>query len=113
MRDLQTHKDPCGSKTEIAGNLHLFENFAKCRFNMDGTYESRKGRLTTFWEERRVIFICFLIGFAQFQYGYDSAAVAGFQAMAGFLRIFGYPDVGQSQQETTSLWAFFFLENKL
>ena len=55
--------------------------------------KSRKVRLTTFWEERRVIFICFLIGFAQFQYEYDSAAVSGFQSMAGFLRIFGYPDV--------------------
>ncbi|KAF8859029.1 general substrate transporter [Acephala macrosclerotiorum] len=53
--------------------------------------EFRRGRLTTFWEERRVIFICFLIGFAQFQYGYDSAAVSGFQSMPGFLRIFGYP----------------------
>jgi len=41
---------------------------------MEGSYDSRKG-------------------FAQFQYGYDSAAVAGFQSMAGFLRIFGYPDV--------------------
>ena len=61
---------------------------------MVGAFDSRKGRLTTFWEERRVIFICFLIGFAQFQYGYDSAAVAGFQSMPGFLRIYGYPDVG-------------------
>ena len=74
--------------------------FANCSGNttenistMEGSYDSRKGRLTTFWEEKRVIFICFLIGFAQFQYGYDSAAVAGFQSMAGFLRIFGYPDV--------------------
>jgi len=93
MRDLQTHKDTYGSKFQFAVTLHLFGNSAECQFNMEGTYDSRKGRLTTFWEERRVIFICFLIGFAQFQYGYDSAAVAGFQAMAGFLRIFGYPDV--------------------
>jgi SP family sugar:H+ symporter-like MFS transporter len=61
---------------------------------MDEVYQPGKGHPTTFWEERRVIFICFLIGFAQFQYGYDSAAVSGFQSMPGFLRIFGYPAVG-------------------
>ncbi|KUJ18697.1 general substrate transporter [Mollisia scopiformis] len=59
---------------------------------MEEGYQVRNARLTTFWEEKRVILICFFIGFAQFQYGYDSAAVAGFQSMAGFLRIFGYPD---------------------
>jgi len=52
-----------------------------------------QGRLTTVWEEKRVIAICFIIGFAQFQYGYDAAAVAGFQSMPGFLRVFGYSDV--------------------
>lgn len=60
---------------------------------MNGVSQPVRGRLTTIWEEKRVIFICFIIGFSQFQYGYDAAAVAGFQSMPGFLRIFGYPDV--------------------
>ncbi|KAL2195184.1 general substrate transporter [Corynascus similis CBS 632.67] len=42
--------------------------------------------------ERRVIIICFLIALGQFQYGYDSAAVAGFQSMPGFLEVYGYVD---------------------
>ncbi|KAL2152273.1 hypothetical protein VTH82DRAFT_5457 [Thermothelomyces myriococcoides] len=42
--------------------------------------------------EKRVVFICFLIALGQFQYGYDSAAVAGFQSMPGFLSIYGYKD---------------------
>jgi hypothetical protein len=50
-------------------------------------------RFTTFWEERRVVTICFILAFSQFQYGYDSAAIAGFQSMVGFLQIFGYADV--------------------
>ncbi len=92
MRKQQIHKAPCDARVPLVptGLKTFLTNIS----TMDGTYDSRKGRLTTFWEERRVIFICFLIGFAQFQYGYDSAAVAGFQSMAGFLRIFGYPDVG-------------------
>jgi hypothetical protein len=65
---------------------------------MEDIHQPRKIRLTTFWEERRVIFLCFLIGLAQFQYGYDSAAVSGFQSMPGFLRIFGYPAVGLLQK---------------
>jgi MFS transporter, SP family, sugar:H+ symporter len=50
-------------------------------------------RFTTFWEEKRVVAICFILAFSQFQYGYDSAAIAGFQSMVGFLQIFGYADV--------------------
>ena len=37
--------------------------------------------------EKRVVFICFLIDLGQFQYGYDSAAIAGFQSMPGFLQV--------------------------
>ena len=44
------------------------------------------------WAEKRVISICFLIALSQFQYGFDSAAVAGFQSVPGFLAVFGYPD---------------------
>ncbi|TVY67545.1 Maltose permease MAL31 [Lachnellula suecica] len=60
------------------------------------------GRLTTIWEEKRVIIICFVIGFAQFQYGYDAAAVAGFQSMPGFLRVFGYVDVSRPRKHPNS-----------
>ncbi|KAK3359507.1 general substrate transporter [Lasiosphaeria hispida] len=42
--------------------------------------------------EKRVIIICFFIALGQFQYGYDSAAIAGFQSMPGFLEVFGYVD---------------------
>lgn len=45
-----------------------------------------------FLAEKRVIFICFLIALCQFQYGYDSAAIAGFQSMPGFLQVYGYVD---------------------
>lgn len=46
--------------------------------------------------EKRIIAICFCIALAQFQYGYDSAAIAGFQSMPGFLIVFGYEDVGST-----------------
>ncbi|KAK0636105.1 general substrate transporter [Bombardia bombarda] len=49
----------------------------------------RRSRL---WAEKRVIFICFLIASGQLQYGFDSAAIAGFQSMPGFLAVFGYVD---------------------
>ncbi|KAK3370464.1 general substrate transporter [Podospora didyma] len=42
--------------------------------------------------EKRIVIICFIIAFGQFQYGYDSAAIAGFQAMPGFLQVYGYYD---------------------
>jgi hypothetical protein len=46
--------------------------------------------------ERRIILISIFVALAQFQYGYDSAAVSGFQSMAGFLAVFGYVDVSTS-----------------
>jgi SP family sugar:H+ symporter-like MFS transporter len=55
--------------------------------------ETTRGRYRQIWDEKRVIFICFCIALGQFQYGYDSAAIAGFQSMPGFLMIFGYEDV--------------------
>lgn len=54
---------------------------------------SRKGQLYSLWSEKRLIAICFFIALAQFQYGYDSAAISGFQSMPGFLIVFGYVDV--------------------
>ncbi|EMD92125.1 hypothetical protein COCC4DRAFT_144791 [Bipolaris maydis ATCC 48331] len=51
-----------------------------------------RGHLKSVWNEKRVISICFFIALAQFQYGYDSATIAGFQSMPGFLNVFGYTD---------------------
>jgi hypothetical protein len=48
---------------------------------------------TTLWKEKRIIGITFLVAFSQFQYGFDSSAVSGFQGMPGFLAVFGYVDV--------------------
>jgi hypothetical protein len=93
MRKRRIHKVLYGDHVQLR-SIFLRILSPKDTATMEGAYDSRKGRLTTFWEERRVIFICFLIGFSQFQYGYDSAAVAGFQSMPGFLQIYGYPDVG-------------------
>jgi SP family sugar:H+ symporter-like MFS transporter len=48
---------------------------------------------TTLWKEKRIVSICFFVAISQFQYGFDSAAVSGFQGMPGFLAVFGYVDV--------------------
>ncbi|OAA61662.1 General substrate transporter [Niveomyces insectorum RCEF 264] len=40
----------------------------------------------------RCLLICLFVSLANCQYGFDTNALAGFQAMAGFLRIFGYAD---------------------
>ncbi|KAK3685330.1 general substrate transporter [Podospora appendiculata] len=49
-------------------------------------------RRSGIFAEKRVVFICFVIALGQFQNGYDSAAIAGFQSMDGFLAVFGYHD---------------------
>lgn len=38
----------------------------------------------------RIVAFTFYIGMALFEYGYDKGAIAGFQAMPGFLMVFGY-----------------------
>lgn len=55
-------------------------------------------QLQTIWAEKRVVLICLFVALAQFQYGYDSAAVSGFQSMPGFLTVFGYVDVSTAMQ---------------
>jgi MFS transporter, SP family, sugar:H+ symporter len=60
---------------------------------MDDGHHKQANILTTLWKEKRIISISFLIALSQFQYGFDSAAVAGFQSMPGFLTVFGYVDV--------------------
>ncbi|KAF9771390.1 hypothetical protein IL306_010972 [Fusarium sp. DS 682] len=59
---------------------------------MESQQPSARGQLNSLWSEKRLIAICFFIALAQFQYGYDSAAVSGFQSMPGFLIVFGYVD---------------------
>ncbi|KAM7214137.1 hypothetical protein V8F06_010452 [Rhypophila decipiens] len=44
------------------------------------------------YSEKRIVVISFLIALAHFQYGYDSAAISGFQSMPGFLAVYGYVD---------------------
>lgn len=60
---------------------------------MEAQQVSTRGQLNSLWSEKRLIAICFFIALAQFQYGFDSAAVSGFQSMPGFLIVFGYADV--------------------
>ncbi|OAL51157.1 MFS transporter [Pyrenochaeta sp. DS3sAY3a] len=40
----------------------------------------------------KCILICLAMSLANCQYGYDTATIAGFQAMIGFLKVYGYPD---------------------
>jgi SP family sugar:H+ symporter-like MFS transporter len=60
---------------------------------MEAQQPSARVQLNSLWSEKRLIAICFFIALAQFQYGFDSAAVSGFQSMPGFLIVFGYVDV--------------------
>jgi len=47
---------------------------------------------TSLWENRKSVFICCLIATASFQYGLDFSIIGGFQAMVGFLEVFGVQD---------------------
>ena len=49
-------------------------------------------RNTPIWANWKCILICLLVSMANCQYGFDTNAVAGFQAMVGFLEIYGYKD---------------------
>ncbi|KAK1756793.1 galactose transporter [Echria macrotheca] len=49
-------------------------------------------RDTPFRTNMKCFTICFLMSLANAQYGYDTAVIAAFQAMRGFLRVFGYRD---------------------
>ncbi|KAK0636373.1 MFS transporter [Bombardia bombarda] len=49
-------------------------------------------RNTPLLSNYKCILICVAMALANFQYGFDASALAGFQAMPGFLRVFGYPD---------------------
>lgn len=47
----------------------------------------RKTNLLANW---RILAVTLYIGMSLFEYGYDKGAIAGFQAMPGFLMVFGY-----------------------
>ncbi len=49
-------------------------------------------RLTPIRANKRVMIITCLMALANAQYGFDAAVVASFQAMTGFLEIFGFPE---------------------
>lgn len=47
----------------------------------------RKTSLRANW---RILLITLYMGVSLFEYGFDKGAIAGFQAMPGFLQVFGY-----------------------
>jgi hypothetical protein len=47
---------------------------------------------STLWANRKCLLICSAVAIASMQYGIDTAAVGGIQAMPGFLMVFGYRD---------------------
>jgi len=49
-------------------------------------------RQTPLRDNWKVILICGSVALSNCQYGFDTATMASFQAMPGFLRVFGYPD---------------------
>ncbi|KAK0720972.1 MFS transporter [Lasiosphaeris hirsuta] len=49
-------------------------------------------RDTPFRRNMRCMLICTMMSLANAQYGYDTATIAAFQAMVGFLEVFGYRD---------------------
>ncbi|KAK2770679.1 hypothetical protein FQN53_005390 [Emmonsiellopsis sp. PD_33] len=51
-----------------------------------------KERSNSFQDNWKCVIICFAISMANCQYGYDTATIGGFQAMIGFLQVFGYKD---------------------
>ncbi|KIX10426.1 uncharacterized protein Z518_01508 [Rhinocladiella mackenziei CBS 650.93] len=51
-----------------------------------------KERVTHLKDNWKCVLICLAIAMANCQYGFDTATIAGFQAMVGFLEIFGYRD---------------------
>lgn len=47
---------------------------------------------TSLWANRKCLLMCAIVSIANMQYGIDTAAVGGLQAMPGFLKVFGYED---------------------
>ena len=47
---------------------------------------------SSLWANRKCLLICSVVAMASMQYGIDTAAIGGLQAMPGFLMVFGYED---------------------
>ena len=47
---------------------------------------------TTLWDNRKSVLICSVVAMASFQYGLDFSLIGGFQAMVGFLEVYGVQD---------------------
>lgn len=47
---------------------------------------------SSLWANRKCLLMCSAVAVASMQYGIDTAAVGGIQAMPGFLMVFGYED---------------------
>jgi hypothetical protein len=50
---------------------------------------------TSLWRNRKCLAICCIVAISNTQYGLDTSAVGAFQAMPGFLKVFGYEDPNQ------------------
>ena len=53
---------------------------------------------TTLRANWRILAVTLYMGMSLFEYGFDKGAIAGFQSMPGFLKVFGY-------QTPTGKWA--------
>ncbi|KAF2461165.1 general substrate transporter [Lineolata rhizophorae] len=57
---------------------------------------NRPGRILDlhkdFFFHRRTLYCCAVMSIGGFQFGFDLSAIAGMQAMPGFLQVFGFPD---------------------
>jgi hypothetical protein len=49
---------------------------------------------STLFANRKCLLICSAVAIASMQYGIDTAAVGGLQAMPGFLAVFGHEERG-------------------
>src|SRR5512142_3177068 len=57
---------------------------------------AREG-LTTWQQNIRTIFYCFLVSLATIQYGLDVSIINAAQALKGFLQVFGHPNPNAPQ----------------
>jgi hypothetical protein len=51
-------------------------------------------RKTTLRANWRILAVTLYMGMSLFEYGFDKGAIAGFQSMPGFLKLFGYQTPG-------------------
>jgi hypothetical protein len=61
-------------------------------------------RLTPIAANWKCIIICLFVSMANCQYGFDTNALAGFQAMIGFLKVFGQRDPKSGEKSAGQHW---------